>query len=100
MILEIRGIKSTSAQSLLKVFATMKSLTASCNFHSLKQEIKAISCPRCPSRGCVERAPRQRKTEHEYSGDTGVLLRKLTQLPLCFWVEVVGHVGSVVILFQ
>ena len=67
-----------------------ESLTAGCNFHSLEQEIETI-CRSCrPSRSCVERAPRQRKSKHEYGGDTCLLFRKLTQLPLCLGVEIVG----------
>src|ERR1700730_3063317 len=100
MILEIRGINSTSTQRLLEVFAMVKSLTAGRNFHALKQQIKTIRRPHRPPRSCVERAAREWKTEHEYGGDTGVLLRKLTQLPLCFGVEIVRQVGPVEILLQ
>src|ERR1700730_642414 len=100
MILEIRGINSTSTQRLLEVFAMVKSLTAGRNFHALKQQIKTIRRPHRPPRSCVERAAREWKTEHEYGGDTGVLLRKLTQLPLCFGVEIVRQVGPVETLLQ
>lgn len=87
MTLEIRRINATSAQGQFKVFATVKPLTARRNFHSLEQQVEAICCPGCPSGGCVERAPRQRKSEHEDGGDTGVPLRQLTQLALGLGVE-------------
>jgi hypothetical protein len=41
MAFEICRIDSPSAQSLFQVFATMESLTAGRDFHSLKQEVKA-----------------------------------------------------------
>jgi len=90
MILEIRRIDSASLQSLLEIFAAMKSLAAGRNLNSLKQQIKTICCPLRSSRSRVERAPRQRKTQHKYGRDTGFRLRKLTQLSLCLRVEIVG----------
>src|SRR6266446_5144695 len=100
MILEIRRIHATSLQGLFKVFATVKPLPAGCNFHTLEQQIETICRPGRSSRSCVERAPQQWKPEHENSGDTGVLLRKLTQLSLRFWIEIVAQIGPVVMLFQ
>src|ERR1700757_4254729 len=100
MAFEICRIDPPSAQSLFQVFATMESLTTGRDFHSLKQEVKAICCSRRPPRSCVERAPRQRKSDHEHGRDTCVLLRKLTQLTLCLRVEIVGQVGPVEPLFQ
>src|SRR5580704_11895620 len=100
MILKIRGINATSAQGLFKVVATVKSLTAGRNFHSMEQQIETTCCPCCPPWGCVERARRQWKSEHENGGHTRVLLCKLTQLPFCLGVEIVGQVGPVKILLQ
>ena len=100
MILEIRRINATSFEGPFKVLATVKPLPAGCNFHTLEQQIETICRPGRSSRSCVERAPRQGKSEHENSSDTGVLLRKLTQLSLCFWIEIVAQVGPVVMLFQ
>ena|SRR5438309_7583372 len=50
MILEIRRIDSASLQSLLEIFAAMKSLAAGRNLNSLKQQIKTICCPLRSSR--------------------------------------------------
>src|SRR6266404_1699841 len=100
MILEIRRINATSLQGLLKVLATVKPLPAGCNFHSLEQQIETICRPGRSSRSCIEGTPRQWKAEHENGSDTGVLLRKLTQLSLCFWIEIVSQVGPIVMLFQ
>src|ERR1700739_2973976 len=100
MAFEICRIDPPSAQSLFQVVATMESLTAGRDFHSLKQEVKAICCSRRPSRSCVERAPGQRKSDHEYGRDTCFLLRKLTQLALCLRVEIIGQVGPVEPFFQ
>ena len=88
MTFEIRRVNAASAQSHFKVFATMQPLTAGCNFHSLEQQIEAI-CGSCHlSRSCVERAP-DRKSNHEYGGDTCLLFRKLAQLSLGIGVEIV-----------
>jgi hypothetical protein len=87
---EICRINSPFAQSVFEVFAPMKSLTAGGDLHSLEQQVEAAGRAGRSARCAVKGTPGERKTKHEYGGDTGFAFGQLTQLAFRLGIKVIG----------